>query len=171
MRFLKFILSASIIGVLLLAQSCNIDMNWPGVCESKMVTNEGTYYYCETSEQVPCEASNIGTHIYSSSSCKSLGYTVKGDGEVPWKSDDLYFISPDGAYTPGESGNFVNSGSGPCDMADYNGPIFNTQIDAQCRTAFLYDCQGMYSERDVACDLYYSYDDGSPDFPDCPYCN
>lgn len=65
-----------------------------------------------------------------------------------------------------------DSGGGdtPCDLAYYKGPEFNTQIDAQCKTAFLYDCVGNADGVAAACALYYQYDDGSPDFPDCPYC-
>lgn len=63
------------------------------------------------------------------------------------------------------------SGSLNCDMDDYAGPIFNIQIHSQCQTAFLYDCFGYYDAAQVACQLYYDWDDGSGNLPDCPYCD
>ncbi|MBI1184825.1 hypothetical protein GC194_11160 [bacterium] len=171
--------------MLTVISACNLDMNWPGVCESKMSTTSGnTYYYCETSESADvCESSNIGSHHYSSESCKNLGYTEKGGSSVSWKDGDVYFISPDGANTPGSNGYYSGGGSSSggsssgggggganCDMSNYKGPEFNVQIDSQCKTAYLYDCAGETDHRDVACRLYYEWDDGSGSFPKCPYC-
>jgi hypothetical protein len=65
-------------------------------------------------------------------------------------------------------------GGGGCDLADYNGPEFDIQLDSQCKTAFLYDCAGEVQGVVTACALYESYRSlwqGPGSFPDCPYCN
>lgn len=110
---------------------------------------------------------------FTDKSCKDLGYTVKGSSEA-----DHHFTSPDGETKPGRNGAFWNkygksggsSNGAGCDLANYEGPEFNIQVDAQCKTAFLYDCAGNKEGVATACALYKEWDDGSGNFPDCPYC-
>lgn len=141
--------------------------------------NDGIYVcYPEDSDYL----SETDYRIYwASKSCNDLGYSERGSSIA-----DHHFVNENGESTPGRNGAFwddYNSNSGSssggggssaaCDLANYNGPEFNIQVDSQCKTAYIYDCQQLYQERDVACDLYYSWESswtGSGSFPSCPYC-
>lgn len=124
------------------------------------------YYNFEKDGQLFSSTSGAGAPVVldapegSSIPSNSLSYELRPTGleETPFLIFDLN-------EDEGPTG-----GSSPCDLVNYNGPEFNTQIDAQCKTAYLYDCVGNEAGRAAACELYYSWDDGSPDFPDCPYC-
>ncbi|MGV6862382.1 MAG: hypothetical protein ACWA41_11460 [Putridiphycobacter sp.] len=150
-----------------------------GVWEEKINHANPASYHCSPDGRTDNYSSTEAVY-HEDASCKDLGYTDKD-----WGLDGKYFVSPDGVKTPGENGAFwdeflasgggssSSSSSGGCSSDDYNGPEFDTQVDSQCKTAHLYDCQGMTSERDAACDLYYSWESswtGSGSFPDCPYC-
>lgn len=141
-------------------------------------TSENIYVcYPEDDDYVIATSDRV---YHTDKSCKDLGYTESGSSVGSW-----HFVSPSGENVPGKYGVFWDDynangggsgggGSASCDMSNYNGPEFNIQVDSQCKTAYLYDCQGMYSERDVACDLYYQWESswqGSGSFPKCPYCN
>ncbi len=60
-------------------------------------------------------------YYHSDESAKTLGYSVKGEDDVPWKEGDLYFISPLGAEYPGENGYFSEATAG-------NGPSSNSTL-------------------------------------------
>lgn len=58
-----------------------------------------------------------------------------------------------------------------CDLVDYEGPIFNTQIDSQCQLAYVYDCEGNQEGVEAACDVYRFWQEQDSSIPDCPYCD
>ena len=103
--------SIAIILTLFSFGSC--EKNIKGVCEQQTNTTSGkTYYYAYTSEPEQCNGMFGDEYYHSDESAKSLGYTVKGEDDVPWKEGDLYFISPLGAEYPGENGYFSEATAG-----------------------------------------------------------
>lgn len=83
-----------------------------GVCEQQTNTTSGkTYYYVQSSEPEQCNGMFGDEYYHSDESAKSLGYTVRGEDEISWKEGDIYFISPDGAETPGANGYFAKNSS------------------------------------------------------------
>jgi hypothetical protein len=123
---------------------------------------------------------------WDNKSCNDLGYTSRGSTEASW-----FFVSPDGECKPGREGEFWNqyassggsgtlctssggnsgTGSSDCSLSNYNGPEFDIQLDAQCKAAYVYDCQNNQQGVDAACANYESFQQQDPTIPDCPYCN
>ncbi len=64
-----------------------------------------------------------------------------------------------------------DSNNQSCDIANYEGPIFNTQIDSQCQLAYVYNCEGNQEGVDAACEVYRFWQEQDSSIPDCPYCD
>lgn len=124
----------------------------------------------------------------SSGSCESENKNSLGNYDT-WQacyndmSDVVDNYAATGNISPGPNSNGGGGGSGDggggssanCDLAYYNGPEFDIQVDSQCKAAFVYDCVGEIEARNASCDLYYEYGNavwtGPGSLPDCPYCN
>lgn len=176
---MKHILKSTILlSLSILTISCEKHLN--GVCEMRWGTSSYSYY-CQPEGEEYC--SSGWERYFSSASCNDLGYTEKHKGEGG--PIGIAFVSSEGRDYPGENGYFAtgsggtgsgsSGGSVNCNIADYDGPEFDIQVDAQCKAAYLYDCGGDIKARNAACKLYYDYGNevwtGSGSLPKCPYCN
>lgn len=160
--------------LLMLVSGC--EKNQLGVCEMRWGSSSYSYY-CVVKDAESCTSG--WEYYFESKSCSDLGYTEKHTGSGGPQFNTA-FVSPDGKDVPGENGYFAGGGgagggSVNCDLANYDGPEFDIQVDSQCKTAYLYDCAGDITARNAACDLYYEYGNdvwtGSGSLPKCPYCN
>ena len=118
-------------------------------------------------------------HTCESDGKSSLAGYDTWDACIDDMSNVLDYFSNTGEIKPGPNSNGGSGGDGgssvDCDIANYDGPEFDIQVDSQCKAAYLYDCVGDTAARDAACHLYYEYGNavwtGSGSLPDCRYCN
>lgn len=118
-------------------------------------------------------------NVTEGKNCISFGYEDNG-GMI---GDAKLYNGPNGGLLPGPNGYFAsnlnNTGGGGggganCDISNYNGPEFDIQADSQCKSAYLYKCQGNFVAVQTTCDLYYSFESlwtGPGPYPRCPYCD
>lgn len=62
----------------------------------------------------------------------------------------------------------INSGN--CSEG-YQGPQFDIQVDAFCKAAYAYQCDGNTQAVATNCQVYKDWQSQDSSIPDCPYCN
>ncbi len=166
---IRFSVSVIIFSASFLVVSCGEE---EGACEMKFPSATGGASYSCLNAVSPELCGNIATEVvyHAGASCPSLGYTVASDasfeGRYTVEANDLSKPGPNGAFKDDVP---VNNQGSLCDN-EYDGPLFDTQIDSQCQAAYIYTCEDFQQGIDASCDIYRSFQANDPNIPDCPYC-
>lgn len=143
-----------------------------GACEVKQPSaTGGASYYCynEVSSDLCGNLGGVEAVYHEGTPCTALGYTVASgsnfEGRYTVEANDLSKPGANGAFKDDTS----NNQGGNC-SEEYEGPLFDTQIDSQCQLAYIYACENFQQGVDAACDIYRTFQANDPSIPDCPYC-